>query len=349
MPHLLLTRPRRRPAAAGAGVALIAGLGALVIGCSRESPQTPAAIVYPASLLAEPAKLTLTAGHDAWIAAQANDTAGQPIGGAQFRFSAADPRVLHVSATGHVTALGPASAHTAVIVASGRQTLRVPVIVLPGAPQRLERVSGDDQQLRAGEAPAAVLEARVVDQWNNPIGKFPLTAESTAGLFPASTIVSAMDGIATFHVPQLTHAGASSVMFKGPDHVDLALSFRLHVAPGPAASIDEIPAATVMVPAATAAPITLRVTDAYGNPVPDLALTARTSKPGGATLTARTDAAGVANFLVSRQARMRRITLKVESTGQGLVRRSFSIAFDAQAKPSNGRLVRRAMRHPPAS
>lgn len=344
MPYPRLTPGRRcPPALAVVRLVLMSSAGALAAGCSRSPTPLASAPAEPSSILVEPATLTLAAGHSAWLAAQANDTAGQPIGGAIFRFTTPDSRVLQVSDNGLVTALGPASTQAAVIVASGRHEERVPVVVLPGAPQRLEKVSGDDQQVRAGEAPAAPLTARLVDRWNNPIPDLHLTVESAAHLFPPSELVSGADGIVRFAVPTLTHAGTVVTLLRSLARPDLSVSFALQVRPGPPAVIDEISApVSDRFPSAGPASVEVRVTDAYGNPVPDVELTARTSKADPAPLLARTDAAGKATWVIAHGARVRRIHLEVGASGSPALHRAFTLIFDAPAPPRTAHRARSA-------
>ena len=317
--------------------ALFAGLGTLLFGCTLSPAPTAAQTAEPSSILVEPASLTLEAGHDARLAAQANDTSGQPIGGANFSYTSSDPRVLQVSATGLVTALGPASSTISVIVASGRREQRVPVVVLPGAPRRLEKIGGDDQQLQSGDAPADPLAARIVDQWNNPLANVHLTVESASDLFASSDVVSGPDGGIRFQVPPLTRAGAFVVRLRSPIRAELTVSFNLRVTHGPPASIDRLSSASVPDSSAGAsAPIVLRVTDAHGNPIPDIALTARTSA-AAAPLLARTDAAGKATLIVAHGPRVRRVNLDVQVDDPPALHRAFTVSFDPPAAPPKAR------------
>jgi hypothetical protein len=243
-------------------------------------------------------------------------------------------RVLQVSENGLVTALGPASIQAAVIVASGRHEQRVPVVVRPGVPQRLEKVSGDNQRVRSGEAPAEPLTARVIDRWNNPLADLQLTAESAANLFPASEVVSGADGIVQFAVPPLTQVGTVTAMLRSLTEQNLSVSFTLQVTPGPPAAIDQVlPSTELNFPSDGPASIEVRVTDAHGNPVPDSALTVRTSKADPAPLLTRTDAVGKATIVVPAGPRVRRIDLEVEASGSPPLRHSFTLTFDPPATP----------------
>jgi hypothetical protein len=311
-------------------VLLIAGLGTLLIGCSRAPAPAAASTPEVSSILVEPAALTLAAGHDAWLAAQANDTAGRPIGGAQFRFTPQDPRVLQVSEEGHVTALGPASAQTAVIVASGRQETRVPVVVLPGAPRQLKKLSGDNQQLQAGQAPADPIVARLLDGWNNPVGDVRLTVAASGELFAPSQVISSADGVVQFTVPAITRAGHWQVVLQSPATEGLMVAFHFEVAPGSPAVIDRVPSTSEAgATTASVAPLTLRVMDAHGNPIEGIALKARTDTANGWPMLARTDSAGTATFDLPHGPRTDAVTLEVEAVDSPAVHGSFKLSPDA--------------------
>ncbi len=274
--------------------------------------------------------MTIDAGEDAWLQAQANDGAGQPIGGAAFRFTVTDPRILEVSQSGEVTALGKASPPAAVLVASGRQELRVPVTVRPGAPQQLDKVAGDAQQLRAGEAPAAPLTARVLDRFGNPLPDIALIAESPKDLFPSGEFESGADGLVHVQVPALRQAGSFAVMLRSSRNKELSASFSLSVLPGPPTVIDRLSSPpSDGQPAETPAALTLQVKDAYGNPVPGIALTARTSKSDPAPLTARTDADGITTWVFPHGTRMRRISVEVQGSDVPTLRHSFTLNVEA--------------------
>jgi len=84
---------------------LTVGLAVLLAICSRPSalPPTPTANPYDVAVTA--GQLTLQPGGEAQLAAQANDNAGQPLGGATFRYTAADSQVLRVTSQGRVMAV----------------------------------------------------------------------------------------------------------------------------------------------------------------------------------------------------------------------------------------------------
>jgi hypothetical protein len=186
--------------------------------------------------------LTLLAGGEAYLYAQANDRAGQPIGGAKFSFHAAEPALLRVTEQGLVRSTGAATALTHVIVASGRREQAVAVTVLAGPPQRIEKLSGDAQVTLAGVAVAEPLTARLVDAWNNALGNVPMVARDSAGYFPPIEVTTGPDGTAQFRLPPITRAGAVAVLVGPANATSPVQSFQIEVQAGPPSAITLVPA-----------------------------------------------------------------------------------------------------------
>ncbi len=233
--------PWRRAPAAAVGLPMAVYMASTLAGCPRGPvPAAPAPPV--ADVLVEPAQLTLVAGSEAALAAQANDAHGQPIGGASFTFRVADPRVLQVSAQGMVTALGPAGEPTAVTVSSGGRQRQVPVTVVPGPPQRLEKLEGDGQRLAVGEAPADVIAVRVLDGFGNPLVAVPVRVEPAPALFPPAEVDSAADGTARFAVPPLAEPGTVVIVLRAGSADGPMASFQFDVTPPPPPPAEPEPA-----------------------------------------------------------------------------------------------------------
>jgi hypothetical protein len=295
-----------------------------LLGCGRE-PAVPAAPIRQAfEIVVEPAHLQLQAGGTGQLSAQANDNAGQPIGGASIRFRAADTKLLRVTDQGLVTSVGPATAQTQVVVISGRLERLVPVVVVPGPPQRVEKLSGDGQQVVAGEVPPALLVARVLDGSGNPLAGVTLTVESAAGAVAPAELVTADDGSVRLQVPRLTRAGADIVVMRSHDAPGVAESFQILVAPGPPSELQlEQADGTSLVPSRPGDQPTLKVTDAFGNPVADVALTVQVEGDAGAAINARTDSAG--NLLLPVQAGKGPLRLHVQLTDSPAVKATFEV------------------------
>lgn len=311
-------------------VALLAGVFALAAGCSRTPPPPSLPERATAIVLVDPAQISLRAGAAAQLAVQANDASGQPIGGARFRFMAADPKVLQVSDRGLVTALGPAIAQTQVVVASGRAEQRVSVAVLPGPPQRIEKLDGDVQTLHAGETPRP-LSARILDGWGNPIDGVPISIEPAATIFPPRDQLSGADGSVHVDLPALTRAGAAVVAMHPKGSATPVESFRLQVAPASPARLSLVAApAGSGSPKGSAEGVRLLVSDPYGNPVPDVTVRARMSKSDKNPASARSDNDGVATIPVPRSSQASRTKLDFDLVDFPGVRASFTVSIPSR-------------------
>ncbi len=273
-------------------------LAVLAAGCARDEP--PAAQPRDvAAVVVNPPQLTLQAGGDAWLGAEANDAGGQPIGGAQFSFRPEDSRLLRVSDRGQVIALGPATPQTSVIVASGGAERRVPVTVLPGPPDRVEAVSGDGQRVPAGEAAPEPIVGRLVDGFGNGLEGRPVVAESAAGAFDPIFGVSAAGGLVELRLPPLDRAGEVLVSLRDRELATAAATFRIEIAPAAPASIELVPFAGGEM---ATGPAKIAVRDAFGNPVPGVQFVARWADDDGEPLRLSTDASGLASVDLSGRA-----------------------------------------------
>lgn len=304
-------------------------LAILAAGCAPE-PGPAARQPEVEAVVVEPAQLSLQAGGEAWLGAQANDASGQPIGRAQFRFRAEDPRLLQVSDRGQVIALGPVTPQTGVVVASGGREKRVPVTVLPGAPARVEGVSGEMQRATAGEPAAAPLVARLVDGFGNPLENEPVVVESSAGFFDPLDVVSGAGGLIELRLPPIRRAGEALVSVRSRDVAAAAGTFHVEVVPAAPAAIDLVPPAD---DAPAAALARLRVSDAFGNPVPGVQLVARVVGEEREPRQLTTDAAGLASLDVAAHATGDAGQVEV-ALPDGSLRQRFDIAAQPAPRPA---------------
>ncbi len=284
-----------------------------------------------------PAQLSLQAGSAGQLSAQANDATGQPVGGASFRFTASDPKVLQVSDQGLVTALGPASTRTQIIVASGAAQLHVQVAVQPGPPQRMDKISGDGQHLRAGDAPAQPLIVRVTDAWNNPLAGIPVLFEPAPDLWPPSGVLTEADGTAKIALPAVSRIGAAIVALQVKGMPSLTVTFALQVTPGAPVKITRIAAAPQRPGADDIPAIALLVTDKFNNPIPDVALTARVAKTDWSPQLPQTDATGISRLTLPILPRARRLTMQVALATDSAVQTSFSVDLPGNADQKHSR------------
>ena len=289
----------------------------MLAGCSRAPLAAPDGMAPASEILVEPPRLLLKAGDEAQLSAQANDVNGSPVGGAEFAFASADPKLIRVSQRGLVTSLGPAATKTEVIVSSGPAETRVAVVIVPGDAARLEVVGDERRRIRAGDPDGAPLTMRVVDEWGNSVPAAALTVASHSPQIADGEINSDSGGVARFSLPRLTQVGSSTLTFHVKDVPALAAVFEVTVSPGPPASIalvsraQDAATSVAAAPAQAAAVMTeagFRVADSFDNPVPDATLVV-SSASGLAPVTLRTDTSGLARFAIPQDRRSRRQTL----------------------------------------
>jgi len=308
----------------GLPLAALAVLAVASSGCAEEPARAAARMAEPAEIIVEPAELQLAAGSEAELAAQVNDAAGQPIGGAEIDFSVADAGVLAVSQRGRVSSRGPA-AESAVIVASGRSSRRVPVIVRPGVPQRIEKLAGDGQDFTAGTAPAAPLAVRALDLAGNPVGGVALVLESEGGQAAATESVTGDDGRAVFEAATVDAAGPLRLRVRERETGTPFEVFELTVRAGAPAAI-EVACASLGAAAQGSRPLDVRlfVRDGRGNAAPEATLRARIQGAGTEATEFRTDADGAARLSLASPAKARATVLEILSGDAPLARVTLS-------------------------
>jgi hypothetical protein len=264
-------RLRARGRAIGSALMVLA-----VALASCERTFGPAKVAETIQLICDPGTLSLSAGASGKLAVRANDAAGQRIDGAGISFTAADPRLLRVTARGEVTSLGPAGA-TAVSITSGPRSLTVPVDVVAGPAHRFEAVGAEPRVMIAGRPSNDPVGVRLLDAFGNPVASSPVRFE--AAISPPVSISTATDanGIATASLPTIAHAGPFilNAHTSGVPRVSLALGIQVNAAAAAALEAVEVP---VSGPVALFADfeLVLRVLDAFGNPVPNVRVRWRT-------------------------------------------------------------------------
>lgn len=322
---------------------------------SARAPSVAAVVVVPAAL-------SISAGEDAWLAAEARDVAGQPVGGASLRFRAEQPEYLRVGDNGRVSALGRAVERSWVVVSSGAREARVPVAVLPGPPHRVEVLAGGAQALVAGAAPAEPVRLRVVDRWDNALPGIELRAltqavtnppgETAAVARTLSPMLTDARGIATFALPVLSNAGILLLQFapvaassvdagQGVAAATAVATVRLDVRPGAAAALELLLAA----PAEDSAPqaartLEARVRDSAGNGVPGVELDLFRDRAAEPAATARSNASGTATIALPEVDPRRGARLRV------VVRADPSVNGELQLLPQSATSVTSRRRGP---
>jgi hypothetical protein len=279
-----------------------------VTGCAR-APREPMARAEAVEVIVEPSQLSLQAGSAARLAAQVNDASGQPIGGAALRFVADDASLLRVGDTGLVESTGRAVMQTFVVVSSGVRSRRVPVSITAGPPERVEKLSGDGQQIVAGTAPQDLV-ARVSDAWANPVAGIEMVLRSESPM-PPIVVTSDATGVVQIKLPAIRQAGSAVLVVNPRDRPQSAVRFRLHVT---AAAPARVTAETKATPQANGVAVIARVNDAFDNPVAGATLRITASPAVTGELEKTSDAGGSAEFVLGLPARSipRSVAVSVE-------------------------------------
>jgi hypothetical protein len=180
-----------------------------------------------------------------------------------------------------------------------------PIALGVGAPASIEPVAGDDQSATAGEPVPIPPAVRVRDEDGNPLSGIPVTFRVTqgGGTVSGGTPVTDRDGLAAVGAWRLgTSAGANELVAEVSGQ-ELSGSPVVFSATATAAGVSATESAVEASPAtitastgASAATITVRVRDGFGNPIEGVAVTLAVggsghtlTQPGGPT-----DANGVA-------------------------------------------------------
>jgi hypothetical protein len=252
--------------------------------CSPGQPAETPAAPETFEVRVEPGELEIAAGRTASLAAEADDSRGQPIGGAHFRFATPDPRLLQVRQDGSVTALGPAG-EASVLITSGRVERRVPVRIVPGPLARIQILEGDALTVVAGRASAGRLVARVADAFGNPVARVPLNLALGADDPDVPVGTTDAGGAVVFDLPAVSTAGAMPLKLTSPAAPALQAVVTLTVRPAPGATITALTGSPLVVEdvgAARRAALQWQVRDAFGNPVAGAPVGFRVQRgPGG--------------------------------------------------------------------
>lgn len=190
-----------------------------------------------------------------------------------------------------------------------------PIALGAGAPESIEEVAGDDQTSVVGEAVPIAPSVRVRDADGTPLAGIPVTFTVTkgGGTVTGATPLTGQDGIAAVGAWRLgPSAGENelSAAVSGQDLDGSPVVFSAEATAGGVSAtgseVDASPATIIASTGASAATITVRVRDGFGNPVAGVSVALAVNGSGN-TLTqpsAPSDANGVA-------------TGKLSSTGTG--------------------------------
>lgn len=269
-------------------------------GCGQEAPPPPpAAAIVPTEVVVTPPALDLAAGSGVQLAAQSNDGAGQPIGGAPIIFSSDTPDVLQVSSVGYVSAPGPAGLGV-VSVVSGPTRREVQVRVHPGDPAKLEAAGTPSQLGVVGEQSPGPIQVRVLDAYGNPVPGATVQFEATTAGSVLNPELATADaaGLAATSWTLGSVAGPQVVRAFLPNSTTLEIPVT--AIPGPPETI-KTNGATTPASAGSTVRATVVVQDRAGNPVPDVpvAWSVASGKARVLTPVSDTSASGIAETEVA--------------------------------------------------
>ena len=249
-------------------------LALAVAGCGRTSG--PAKTAETFRLVCDPARLSLPAGGSGTLAATASDSAGNPIDGAHIRFSAADPRLVRVTALGQVTSLGPAG-RTSISITSGAHSVTVPVDIFAGPARRFEEVEGSERAIVAGTPSERHVSVRLLDAFGNPVANSRVKFEAAIDPPFSQSADTDTNGVAAAKLPVITRAGhfILNLSTVGTPAVSLPLDIQVKAAAPAALEAVRMPPSGPVVLVANFN-LVLRVRDAFGNPVPNVLVRWRT-------------------------------------------------------------------------
>ncbi len=254
-------------------VSRVAAMGLLFVlatGCGR-APTASSPVAEPATVVAVPAALVMTAGDTAQVVVQANDRSGQAIGGSVFTFRLAAPDLASVTERGLVTANGRTGA-TELLVSSGARQARVPVQIIAGPAVRLVPGVSFEPVAPAESLPAYSVEA--TDAFGNPVAGAEVRFEASEGgqVDPPSAITDASGYART-----TWSIGSRSGSYQLVASLDPAppLATTVIVRPGAPDQLLLVDGADQTVAAGNSVPQDLRfqVVDRFGNPVPGVEVT----------------------------------------------------------------------------
>jgi hypothetical protein len=257
----------------------------------RGAPQAP--LVPPARIEVRPQSATLPAGSSQQFVAQVGDVSGRAIGEAQITFATSDREVAQVTALGLVTSGGKPGA-ARITASSGGRSASAEVTVVPGPPDRLEKVRGDGQTGQVASALAERLTARVLDAYRNPVeGASVLFEASGGGKIDPPEATTAADGAASVIWILGLRAGRQTVSARTGG---IATPFQAVAIPAEAAHLVKVGTEPERSIAGAVIPVQVLVTDAHGNAKPRAPVIWRPLDGRGRAQpeTSATDASGIA-------------------------------------------------------
>jgi subtilisin family serine protease len=240
---------------------------------------------------------------------KASDSYGNPISGLTINFAAPNTGASAVlsSATASTDANGIASVNATantiagsyvVTASSGSESVEFNLTNNPGAIATLELVGGDAQSTAVGSAFGDALAVKALDSNGNPIANatiaFSAPNSGASATLSSATATTDANGVATVTATANTVVGS----YKVTASVDSEeVEFNLSNTPGAAAAIEIVDgdAQSAEVGEAFATALTVKVTDSYGNLVPNATVTFAAPASGASAALSSTSATTGAN------------------------------------------------------
>ncbi|HYW32556.1 MAG TPA: Ig-like domain-containing protein [Gemmatimonas sp.] len=227
----------------------------------------------------------LIVGQAAQATAVARDAAGGVLTGRVVVWTSTNTAVATVSATGLVTALSVGS--TTIRGTVETVVGSAPFTVVVGSPTTITAFSAVTQSATAGGAVAAPPTVRVTDAGGSPVQGVNVAFAVTSGggtINPGSVATNASGTASLTSWTVGATAGANSVSASVPGLAGSPVTFIATGTVGAAATIAATSPLTQSVGAGTAvaSPPSVRVTDAFGNPVSGVTVSFAVTAGGGA-------------------------------------------------------------------
>ncbi|MFL5580804.1 MAG: beta strand repeat-containing protein [Gemmatimonadaceae bacterium] len=243
-----------------------------------------------------PHEVTLAGvGATTTLLADAADVRGNPMS-ATFAWSSSNEAVATVDGAGKVTAVNRGTAW--VRVASAGKSDSAAVTVSAGVPATLTKLAGDGQSARVATTVAVAPAVKVLDASGAPVAGAAVTFSVPTGsgnLIGEAVVLADANGVATVGGWTLGPATGTQVLNASIVGANLVATFTATATPGNAVALKGVSGANQNGTSGTplAAPLVVRAVDGFGNGVPGVAITWRTSHDGTMTpATSQTDATG---------------------------------------------------------
>jgi adhesin/invasin len=278
------------------------------------------------------------------VSVHVSDQSANAMAGAIVTWTVVGPGGSVDSATSTTNATGDAITHWTLGSTVGMQTLHATIVggsfvsitasAVAGAATLLAKVSGDTQTVATGGAVSAAMVVKLTDALGNPVIGATITWASAAGTLSAASTTTDSTGKA--HVTLTTAAGAQLYTITATSSGIAAVTFTITspTGAGVAAFVAKVSGDTQTVAAggSVSAPMVVKVTDIFGNPVvgTTVAWTSVTGTLSAASTT--TDVNGKAQVTLTTAAGAQ--TYSVAATVTGIAAATFTITAPVVPGPA---------------